>query len=224
MKYYVAGSYQHRNAIAELVDKIQQTLPTFECTSTWIRQGEEDDLLKEKGHQHFIDLDREDIARADVFLLINDSHLSKHSTGKWVELGIALELELQIVVWGTLQDSLFVHGKNTIHIESTDYKDLIAALSIVEKVMNKQETDIQDAYRAVTAAENRGIGGELARALRQGGSQELRAGVRDGEGGALHDLDRAFASRAQRISRAQIRAGEATAPVDPASHRPSHLS
>lgn len=197
MKCYVAGSYQHRLDIDRLVDKIKQHIPDFECTSTWIRQGEEDDLLKKKGHQYFIDLDRVDIGRADVFVLINTYQLSKHSTGKWVELGIAMELELQLVVWGTLQDSLFIHGRDTIIVESSDEIDLIKALDIVSKVMIKREQDAYNAYRTVSGATDGGPRVTTPADSGENRGEDVGPGIRDGEGSSLHDLDRAFANRTQ---------------------------
>lgn len=214
MKVYVAGSYQFRQDIDRLVDKIQQKVP-FECTSTWIRQGEEDDLLKEKGHQHFIDLDRQDIARADVFLLINTYQLSKHSTGKWVELGMAMELGLQIVIWGTLQDSLFIHGTDTIVVDGSDEEALIAALDIIHKVTRKAEQDVYDAYRTVGGAQSGVVGIGTTPGLPEDRGEDRGLGVRHREGSALHDLDRAFASRTQGLGAGQIRAGEATPPHGP---------
>ena len=218
MKVYVAGSYQFRQEIDRLVDKIQQTVP-FECTSTWLRQGEEDDLLKEKGHDHFINLDRTDICRADVFVLINNYTLSKHSTGKWVELGIALELGLQIVIWGTMQDSLFVHGKDTITVEGSDEDALIRTLDVISKVMRKAEQDIQDAYRTVG-----GISGPEGRIGTAPGRDENRGEdlgdpIQRGESRPLSEHDREVEGRTQRLGRAQAVAGEATPPHGPSVHQ-----
>jgi nucleoside 2-deoxyribosyltransferase len=217
MKVYVAGSYQYRLEVDRLVDKIQQAIPDFECTSTWIRQGEEDDLLKEKGHQHFIDLDRQDIGRADVFLLINEFKMSKHSTGKWVELGIAMELGLQIVVWGNLQDSLFIHGTDTIIIEETDEPALIKALTNINKIMRKMERDVYDAYRTVGGGEAGGSRLGVTPGVPEDRGEIFSHGVRSGEGRSLHDFDRASENRTQGLGRAQIRAGEATPPHPPAT-------
>ena len=218
MKVYVAGSYQYRHDIAELVERIQLKVP-FENTATWIRQGEEDDLLKEKGHDFFINLDRTDICRADVFLLVNSYHLSKLSTGKWVELGIAMELGLQIVVWGTLQDSLFIHGKDTIIIEDHEEDELIKALDIVSKVMRKAEQDIQDAYRTVG-----GVSGPEGRVGTAPGEDENRgedagARIQLGEVRPLSEHDGETPSRAERLGRAQAAAGEATPPHGPSVHQ-----
>jgi hypothetical protein len=205
MKVYVAGSYQFRQDIDRLVDKIQQTIPDFESTATWLRQGEEDDLLKEKGHDFFINLDRNDICRADVFLLINTYPLSKHSTGKWVELGIALELGLQIVIWGTLQDSLFVHGKNTINVHSPVEEDLIIALGIINKILRKEKEDLYDAHRSVGRTEARTTRIGTAPGIPEIGGEGVGAGVRDGEGFALHDPDRASENRVEGFGRPEAR-------------------
>jgi hypothetical protein len=217
MKVYVAGSYQFRLDIDRLVDKIQQSIPDFENTATWLRQGEEDDLLKEKGHDFFINLDRTDITRADVFLLINTYTLSKHSTGKWVELGIALELGLQIVVWGTLQDSLFIHGKNTIHVHSSVDEDLIIALDIISKILRKQEEDVYDAHRAIRGAESRPDRVGVAPGLPEDRSEVPCLGVQPGEGGTLHDLVREAERRAEGLGdeegRTRAKYSEAGTPI-----------
>jgi nucleoside 2-deoxyribosyltransferase len=133
MKFYVAGSYHFRTDIDRLVDQIQQSLPEFECTSTWLRQGEEDDELEKHGHQHFIDLDFKDIARADAVLMINDFALSKASTGRWVELGIALEQRKLCVVFGWAQDSLFLKDRFVVYVDSISPTDLIKVLETVIK-------------------------------------------------------------------------------------------
>ena len=131
MKFYVAGSYLHRFEIDRLVDAIKQQVPEFECTSTWLLQGEEDAEISNLGHQHFIDLDFRDVARADAILLINDPVLSVESTGKWVELGIAMEQRKLVVVWGWAQKSLFTHDRFTVHVDSVSRQDLIEALKAI---------------------------------------------------------------------------------------------
>jgi len=131
MKFYVAGSYAHRFEIDRLVDAIKQEVPEFECTSTWLLQGEEDAELSNLGHQHFIDLDFRDVTRADAILLINDPVLSADSTGKWVELGIAMEQRKLVVVWGWAQKSLFTHDRFTVHVDSVSRQDLIEALKSI---------------------------------------------------------------------------------------------
>jgi len=212
MKIYVAGSYQFRQEIDRLVDKLQQGVQ-FECTSTWLRQGEENDLLAEKGHDFFINLDRNDICRSDVFLLINTYPLSKHSTGKWVELGIALELGLQIVVWGALEDSLFVHGKDTINVHSPVEEDLIIALDIINKIMRKQEEDVYDAHRPVDRAEARTTRIRTAPGIPEDRSQEPCLGVQPGEDSPLHDAFREAERRAAELDSSEGRTRGKYTPV-----------
>jgi len=218
MKVYVAGSYQFRVEIAKVIEQIVKAIPTFESTSTWVTQGEEATELNEKGYQHFIDLDRQDIARADAFLLINDYQHSKNSTGKWVEYGIALELGIPIVIWGTAQDSLFLKDKTAIMVASPNVEDLIMVLTAVEKTMAIYKETESYAYRAITRAESRPTRVGTAPGLPEDRGEESSSGVRHREGSPLHDLDRAFARRTQGLGSAQIRAGEATPPHEPSVH------
>jgi len=219
MKVYVAGSYQFRVEIAKMLEEVTKALPNFQSTSTWIEQGEEADEFNKKGYQHFIDLDRQDIARADAFLLINDFQYSRNSTGKWVEYGIALELGLPIVIWGTAQDSLFLKDKTAIMVPSHSVEDLIMVLTAVEKTMAIYKETESYAYRAIAGADDRSARVGTAPGLPEDRGEESRPGVRHREGSPLHDLDRAFASRAQGPSAAQVRAAEATPPSEPSVHR-----
>jgi len=152
MKFYVAGSYAHRFEIDRLVDAIKQQVPEFECTSTWLLQGEEDAEISNLGHQHFIDLDFRDVARADAILLINDPILSVDSTGKWVELGIAMEQRKLVVVWGWAQKSLFTHDRFTVHVDSVSRQDLIEALKaiVVTHRWSERKDEDEDDLRKVT--------------------------------------------------------------------------
>lgn len=196
MRVYVAGSYQFREAIAELVKKIQTHIPDFESTSTWITQGEEATELSAQGYQHFIDLDVEDIRRADVLLLINDASMSKDSTGKWVELGLAMAMNKMIVVWGGAQDSLFVHGDTVVQIHSANLRELITGLQIIHKVRK----ELYARRTVVGATELRG-GGPATQHKHQAGGEVSGVGIQPAEGRSLHDLDRAFADRTQGLTR-----------------------
>jgi len=157
MKFYVAGSYAHRFEIDRLVDAIKQEVPDFECTSTWLLQGEEDAELSKLGHQHFIDLDFRDVTRADAILLINDPILSIDSTGKWVELGIAMEQRKLVVVWGWAQKSLFTHDRFTVHVDSVSRQDLIEALKVITKTYywTEHKDDDEEDLRRITLHANR---------------------------------------------------------------------
>ena len=210
MKVYVAGSYQFRTKIDQLVDLIKFDIPDFECTSTWLRQGEEDDELEKRGHQHFIDLDMADIERCDVFLLINEPSVSKDSTGKWVELGLAMAMNKMIIVWGEAQDSLFLHGNTVVQVRSSSVEELVSCISIVNKVRKELY-----ANRSIGSRQGLGIQGRASQRNPQDGGEALRAGIRPEEGSPLHELDRAFEGRTQGLGSSQRRAGEATPPHGP---------
>ena len=209
MKVYVAGSYKFRAKIDHLVDMIKTDIPEFESTSTWIRQGEEDDELEKHGHQHFIDLDVADIERCDVFLLVNEPSVSVESTGKWVELGLAMALNKMIVVWGAAQDSLFLHGDTVVQIpDSVD--SLIDGLVIINKVRKELH-----ANRSIGSRPAYGSGGGTQERRNQARSEDLRLGIQQVEGGSLHGDVRTPPSGAQGLKSPQIRAGEATPPHGP---------
>lgn len=92
MKVYIAAPFELRNDARELMHALEAK--GHEVTSSWLRELDEES-------DKWARVDLQDIARADIFLLLNpDGWQRKGGGGRHTETGYAIALGKQIVVAG----------------------------------------------------------------------------------------------------------------------------
>ena len=200
MKVYVSGSWSHKNQIKELTEYIER-MAGVESTSSWLGMTlTEADVDKVKP-QSLIDVDYQDVERADVLVLVNATDLGSPSPGKWIELGYALASGKLCIVWGNSQTSLFLQDKFVIWLPNDNRAELVLALIAVKTTLATLNLGDDSAYRT-DAGVLKGLGRSPASdGLDKDRSEGTRPGIREREGSTLRDLVRAIRSRAARVAR-----------------------
>lgn len=140
MKIYLAGSYKCRADVDLLAQELVDKVSNVEIVSRWHSQGEEEEEIKRRGKQHFINLDVEDIERADLLIFLNcPPYAISGSTGRWVEYGIAIGRRMPIIAYGGLDYSLFLDDDLTFRVEDYNREALIQAVRLAELMFKWEE-------------------------------------------------------------------------------------
>ena len=91
MKFFIAGSWEDRDMVEKLTHDIWKKFGNWNSTTSWWKHED-----KGLGLAYAYD-DKENLRKADIFIIYNTD---RKSTGKIVELGMAIAWDKPIFVYG----------------------------------------------------------------------------------------------------------------------------
>ena len=206
MKVYVSGSYQYKDEIVQIVNKLMAEFPDFRCTSSWLTSALDENDLTKLQQQLCIDEDIHDVEMADALLLINTEDCSIPSPGRWIEVGLAMAFSKLVIVWGTAQHSMFLYDRNTI-ILGDEMADLILGFNAINKTFNVVKEE-GNAHRE----DERGVEGGFTPGTEPHFDEDRSEGTREGifarKGSPLSLAVRETGDRAEGTPQDETGAGE----------------
>lgn len=139
MKIYLASAYQSREQIRAYAADLEDA--GFDCTSTWLNEEHEINdgtvgaatELDDVTVANHVRVDLYDIRRSDILVIFTESVTGHQGGGgRHVEMGIALERGIPIVVVGT-PENIFQRGSSTARC--VDWHMAIISLVAIERTM-----------------------------------------------------------------------------------------
>lgn len=91
IKFFIAGSWEDRIICRDFAEELINDNKNWICTTNWWEHGD-----KNKSLQYAIE-DLENLKSSDILIVYNSD---KKTTGKLIEIGIALGLKIPVFIYG----------------------------------------------------------------------------------------------------------------------------